>query len=312
MKILVTGASGFIGSALVKSLSLVKHFEVVGLVRAKKNCLDNPNIEYRLGELGCTADIKLDLTDIDVIVHTAGRAHVMKETALNAMAEFRRVNTTGTLDLARSAIESGVKRFIFLSSIKVNGESTSLGNPFSSISEVKPKDAYGVSKHEAEEGLRKISKDKNLEVVIIRPPLVYGPGVKGNFNTILKFMSSGIPLPLASINKNKRSMVSLTNLISLIIKCCYHPNAKNKTFLVSDDSDVSTAELFRKVGDSVGRPARLFHFPGTLLLLIAKVFGKDDKVQRVLGTLQVDISQTCRDLDWQPPQELEDGLKELI
>lgn len=310
MKILVTGASGFIGSAIVNSLSLVKHFEVVALVRSKENCLDNPNIEYRLGELGFIADI--DLTDIDVIIHAAGRAHVMKETTLNAMAEFRRVNTKGTLDLAQSAIESGVKRFVFLSSIKVNGESTSLGRPFSSISEVKPNDPYGVSKHEAEEGLRKISHLKNLEVVIIRPPLVYGPGVKGNFNTILKFVSSGVPLPLASIKKNKRSMVSLANLVSLVVKCCYHANAKNKTFLVSDNSDVSTAELLRKVGDSIGRPARLFHFPGILLLLIAKVFRKGDMVQRVLGTLQVDISQTCRDLDWQPPQELEDGLKELI
>jgi nucleoside-diphosphate-sugar epimerase len=312
MKILVTGASGFIGLALVKSLSLVKHFEVVGLVRSTKNRLDNPNIEYRLGELGRTPDTKLDLTDIDIIVHTAGRAHVMKEDTLNAVEEFRRVNTKATLDLARSASESGVKRFIFLSSIKVNGDRTTLGSPFSSTSEAKPKDAYGVSKYEAEKGLRKISKDKNLEVVIIRPPLVYGPGVKGNFNTILKFMSSGIPLPLASIKKNKRSMVSLANLISLIIKCCDHPNAKNKTFLVSDNSDVSTAELFRKVGDVVGRPARLFHCPERLLLFIAKLFGKNDKVQRVLGTLQVDISQTCRELDWQPPQQLEDGLKELI
>ena len=311
MKVLVTGANGFIGSALIESLVRHSDFDVVGMVRSKSKCFDNPSIEFRLAKIGSSEGIDIDLSDIDIIVHTAGRAHVVDERSENPLEEFRRENTSGTLDLARLAVNSGVKRFIFLSSIKVNGESSSLGAPYSSKSIEKPQDAYGISKYEAEIGLRKISYESSLEVVVIRPPLVYGPGVKGNFNTLVKVVSMRIPLPLASIKNNQRSMVGIDNLISLIMICSLHPNAKNRTFLVSDNSDVSTSELLRKVGISINRPAVLFRFPIVMLTCIAKVCGMRTMAQSVLGTLQVDISETCKALDWTPPFSVDHGLKKL-
>jgi nucleoside-diphosphate-sugar epimerase len=311
MKILVTGANGFIGSALIDLLVRHSHLDVVGMVRAKNTRFDNPSIEYRLAEIDSSKGIDVDLSDIDIIVHTAGRAHIMDERSQNPLEEFRRVNTFGTLDLARLAADSGVKRFIFLSSIKVNGESTILGAPYSSNSIEKPQDAYGTSKYEAEMGLRKISCESGLEIVVIRPPLVYGSGVKGNFNTLVKVLSLRVPLPLASIKNNRRSMVGIDNLISLIVTCIHHRNAKNKTFLVSDNEDVSTSDLLRKVGKSIDKPAVLFRFPVVLLTLMAKVCGMETTAQRVLGTLQVDISETCKALDWVPPFSIDYGLKKL-
>jgi nucleoside-diphosphate-sugar epimerase len=221
------------------------------------------------------------------------------------------VNTYGTLDLARLAAEAGVKRFIFLSSIKVNGQSTELDTPFSINSLEAPCDAYGLSKHEAEIGLRKISYKTGLEVTVIRPPLVYGPGVKGNFGTLIKILSVHVPLPLASVKNNRRSMVGLDNLLSMIMVCIQHPKAANQTFLISDKTDLSTYSLLRLLGASIGKPAILFRFPVSILTLISKSLSMGAKVQRITGTLQVDISHTCAELDWEPPFTVEQGLERL-
>ena len=311
MKILVTGATGFVGSALIKCLGIDPNYSVVGMVRSIKDIPINSTADFRLGEIGSSIQIGIDLSDIDVIIHTAGRAHIMNDNSASPIDEFRRVNTIGTLNLARFAANSGVKRFVFLSSIKVNGESTDLGVPFSINSKENPRDPYGVSKYEAEIGLRNISKETDLEVTIIRPPLVYGPGVKGNFNTLIKALSLRIPLPFASVKNNRRSMVGLDNLLNMIVHCVGHPKAANHTFLISDKTDLSTYSLLRLLGASIGKPAILFTLPVMILDLIAKLFRVEAKVQRIMGTLQVDISHTCSHLGWEPPFSVEQGLKKL-
>ena len=311
MKILVTGATGFIGSALIKYLSNLPEFSVVGMVRSIKDISYSSCVEFRLGEIGSENKSTMNLSDIDVIIHTAGRAHVMNDNSANPIDEFRRVNTYGTLDLARLAAEAGVKRFIFLSSIKVNGESTFIGSPFSIDSIEDPRDAYGVSKYEAEIGLRKMSLETALEVTVIRPPLVYGPGVKGNFSTLIKLLSLRSPLPFASVINNRRSIVGIDNLLSMIATCVRHPKAAHQTFLISDNDDLSTSHLLMLLGACIGKPAVLFKFPVVILNLIAKLFFLKAKAQRIMGTLQVDISRTCSHLDWEPPFSVEQGMKKL-
>ena len=311
MKILVTGASGFIGSALIEYLSSIHGVSVVGMVRSLGDANTNKAVEYRIGEIGTSQNINVNLSDIDVVIHTAGRAHIMRDSAVNPIDEFRRVNTYGTIGLAKMAAASGVRRFIFLSSIKVNGESTLTGFPFSECNIEDPRDAYGVSKYEAELGLRMISQATGLEVTIIRPPLVYGTGVKGNFNTLIKVLSLRIPLPLGLVKNNLRSMVGIDNLVNLIDVCTRHPNAANQTFLVSDKADLSTCSLLRLLGASIGKSAILLKFPTALLIVIARLFGKEAETQRILGTLQVDISHTCSELDWEPPFTVEYGFKKL-
>lgn len=311
MKILVTGATGFIGSALIRHITHVRGFSVVGLVRSIKDINNNDACEFRLGQIGSSNTKNINLSDIDVIIHTAGRAHIMNDSSAHPVEKFRRVNTYGTLDLARLAAEAGVKRFIFLSSIKVNGQSTELEMPFSINSSEAPCDAYGLSKYEAEIGLRKISYKTGLEVTVIRPPLVYGPGVKGNFGTLIKILSFRVPLPLASLKNNRRSIVGLDNLLSMIMVCVQHPKAANNTFLISDKTDLSTYSLLRLLGASIGKPAILFRFPVSILTLISKLLRMEAKVQRITGTLQVDISHTCAELDWEPPFTVAQGLERL-
>jgi len=311
MKVLVTGATGFIGSALIKFLVRDSDCSVVGMVRSIKDLPFSSAVEFRLGEIGSSDRIGIDLSDIDVIIHTAGRAHIMSDPSASPIDEFRRVNTAGTLNLARFAANSGVKRFVFLSSIKVNGESTVLGVPFSINSKENPRDPYGVSKYEAEVGLREISGETGLQVTIIRLPLVYGPGVKGNFNTLLKALRLRIPLPFASVKNNRRSMVGLDNLLSMIVICLRDPKAANQTFLISDKADLSTYSLLSLLGTAIGKPAALFTFPIVILNLIAKLFRVEAKAQRIMGTLQVDISHTCIHLGWEPPFSVEQGLKKM-
>jgi UDP-glucose 4-epimerase len=311
MKILVTGATGFIGSALIKYLTNTQDFSVVGLVRSKKDITSYNACEFRLGELGSSNIRNINLSDVDLIIHTAGRAHLMNDTSTDPIEEFRRVNTYGTLDLAKLAVEAGVKRFIFLSSIKVNGESTELEIPFSINSIEAPCDDYGLSKYEAEIGLRKISCKTGLEVTIIRPPLVYGPGAKGNFGALIKILSAHVPLPLALVKNNRRSMVGLDNLLDMINVCVRHPKAANQTFLISDKNDLSTYSLLKLLGASIGKHAILFRFPVSILKLIAKLLCMEAKVQRITGTLQVDISHTCAELNWEPPFTIEQGLEKL-
>ena len=218
----------------------------------------------------------------------------------------------GTLNLARQAALAGVKRFIFLSSIKVNGESTQPGSPYGATDLAAPEDAYGISKSEAEAGLRHLSFETGMEVVIIRSPLVYGPGVKGNFSSLLRWVACGLPLPLGSVTTNRRSLVGLDNLVDLILTCVDHPKAANQTLLVSDGEDLSTADLLRRIGKSLNRPARLIPVPVSILNIVSRLLGKSSIAQRLLGSLQVDISKTCTLLNWKPPVSVDEGLRRAV
>jgi len=233
---------------------------------------------------------------------------VTKEEAADPLAEFRSVNVDGTLVLARQAAEAGVRRFIFISSIGVNGGETT-AHPFTVDDSVSPHTPYAVSKHEAEVGLRALAEDTAMEIVIIRPPLVYGPNAPGNFYSLMKFLASRVPLPLGSVKANRRSFVYLDNLIDLIVTCLDHPKAANQTFLVSDGEDLSTTDLLRRMGQALGKPARLIPVPQQLLTLAAKVLGKPGIAQRLCGSLQVDIAKTRELLGWNPPVSVDEGLR---
>ncbi len=224
------------------------------------------------------------------------------------LLEYRKVNVDGTLNLARQAAEAGIRRFIFVSSIKVNGEQTTLDQSFTADQVPAPQDAYGISKLEAERALQGLAKETGMEVVIIRPPLVYGPGVKGNFAMMIKLLDKRLPLPLGAIN-NKRSLVALDNLVDLIITCINHPAAANQVFLAGDGKDLSTSELLREIGKAMGKPARLIPVPSGLLMFGAGLLGKKAIAQRVLGSLQVDNSKARNLLGWEPPISVEEGLR---
>ncbi|MHB1200374.1 MAG: UDP-glucose 4-epimerase family protein [Polaromonas sp.] len=307
MKVLVTGANGFVGCAVWQQLRM-SGVQAVGCVRRSAPFTDMGAAVVTVGDLSAQTDWSVALAGVEAVVHAAARVHVMDDTANDPLAEFRRVNVQGTLNLARQAAAAGVRRFVFISSIKVNGEATQPGQPFIADDAPAPLDAYGVSKMEAEQGLRQIALQTGMEVVIIRPPLVYGPGVKANFAVMMRWLKRGVPLPLGAIH-NQRSLVALDNLVDLIITCLTHPAAANQTFLVSDGEDVSTTELLRRMGQAMGRPARLIPVPANWLKLAAAVVGKQDVAQRLCGSLQVDIEKTRRLLGWSPPLSLDEGLK---
>jgi nucleoside-diphosphate-sugar epimerase len=309
LKVLVTGANGFVGRALCAE-ALVRGMNVLGVTRSDcdlpagvKNLVVNGmegSTDWRDALAGCNA-----------VVHLAARVHVMHDAAADPLAEFRRINVQGTLNLARQAAAAGVRRFVFASSIKVNGESTNPGHPFTADDAPAPRDAYSVSKMEAEQGLRQVAQQTGMEVVVIRPPLVYGPGVKANFAAMMRWLQRGIPLPLGAIH-NQRSLVALDNLLDLLLTCLAHPAAANQTFLVSDGEDVSTTELLRRLGQALGQPARLIPVPVRILKLAAAMGGKRAVAQRVCGSLQVDISKTRQLLDWVPPLSLGQGLMKVV
>lgn len=302
--VLVTGANGFVGSALLERLNADGPV-VTGTVRRQAA---SPSDLVTVGELGPETDWNGVLPGHQVVVHTAARVHVMQDSAVDPLAEFRRINVEGTLSLARQAAAAEVERFIFISSIKVNGEGTPLGGACTPEDAPQPGDAYGISKKEAEDGLRQIATDTGMEVVIIRPPLVYGPGVRANFLSMMRWLNRGIPLPLGSI-KNTRSLVALDNLVDLIITCIDHPAAANQTFLVSDGEDLSTTELLQRMGVALGQPARLLPVPPALLSAGAALLGKKAIVERLLGSLQVDISKTRSLLGWAPPVSVDEALR---
>lgn len=306
-KILVTGATGFVGSALVKRLVELQNNQVIALVRHKESSFPSEVIVSIISEKGLPA-VELPLSDVGVVVHCAARVHVMNDTSIDPLAEFREVNVNFTLNLARRAAEAGVKRFIFISSIKVNGEATAPGCPYRADEAPAPMDPYGISKMEAELGLRRIAEETGIEVVIIRPVLVYGPGVKANFRSMMNWLNKGIPLPLGAI-RNKRSLVSLDNLVDLMVTCLDHPGAANQTFMVSDGEDVSTTELLIRMGKALGKPARLIPVPAVLLNVGAALLGRKDIAQRLNGSLQVDIGKTRQLLDWSPIASLDEALK---
>ncbi|HEY0841793.1 SDR family oxidoreductase [Methylotenera sp.] len=308
MSILVTGANGFVGKLLVSDL-LKKQYDVVGVLRSQHDNQADVKMAA-IGEITAVTDWSTALNAIDVIVHLAARVHVMNDQASDPLAEFRKVNVDGTLNLARQAVKAGVRRFIFVSSIKVNGELTQVDKPFAASDIPCPQDAYGISKYEAEQGLLKLAKETGLEVVIIRPPLIYGGGVKANFASMMKAVKRGFPLPLGAIN-NKRSFVYVGNLISLILKCIDHPSAANQVFLVSDGHDLSTTELLKVCAQSLDVSPRLLPVPQRFLEVAAKILGKESLAQRLCGNLQVDITKTCQLLDWEPQFSVEDGLKDV-
>lgn len=306
--ILVTGASGFVGRALCSNL--VNHFHLRISVRDKSKTELFKNVDTLEASLSPDQDWSHALSGVSVVVHCAARVHVMNDKAVNPLLEFRRVNVDGALNLAHQASEAGVRRFVFISSIKVNGECTELGHPFTADQIPLPSDPYGVSKYEAEIGLRVLSEETGMEVVIIRSPLVYGPGVKANFLSMMNWLRRGFPLPLGSVTKNRRSFVFIANLVSMIIACISHPAAANQTFLVSDDEDLSTTELLERMALALGRPSKLIAVPENLVAGGAKLIGRSDIFQRLYGSLQVDIKKTKDLLGWSPPVTVDEGLRQ--
>jgi len=307
MTTLVTGSNGFVGSALCARLSS----EGAALRGAVRSLNSQPEgVEaIAMGGLSSETDWTVALRSVDQVVHLAARVHVMNDKSSDQLAEFRRVNVDGTANLARQAAAAGVRRFVYLSSIKVNGELTEVGHHFTTDDASAPEDPYGVSKHEAEQALRQIAAEAGMEVVIIRPPLVYGPGANGNFSSLLRWVARGFPLPLGAVTDNRRSLVGLDNLVDLILTCLQHPKAANQTFLVSDGEDLSTTELLQRMGKAMNRPARLLPVPVSLLAFAARMLGKTAVAQRLLGSLQEDISKTCELLDWKPPVSVDEGLR---
>lgn len=307
MRILVTGANGFVGRALCSRLS-----ELGWAVRAsvRRNVAALGENVMAVGNIDSHTDWSSALADIEYVVHLAARVHVMRETAADPLAEFRRVNVAGTRELARSAAQAGVKRLLFLSTIKVNGEETRC-RPFCEADTPRPEDAYGISKWEAEQALHEIARDTGLEVVILRPPLVYGPGVKGNFLSLLAAVAKGIPLPLGAI-KNHRSLVYVGNLVDAILRCLTHPTAAGETFLVSDGEPLSTPTLVHGLAAALGRPARLLPVPPRLLELAAYMLGKGDSIQRLTRSLELDTSKIRKTVGWTPAYSMAEGLAETM
>jgi len=307
MKILVTGANGFIGAELIKILCN-HNFDVCGSIRSiKPLAVPNKNCQYILvGELDNTTDWIKALDVVDVVIHCAGRAHVLRDKTKSPIDIFRMVNVDATLHLAREAIKCGVRRFIFLSSIGVNGNTNT--TPFTELDTPAPVQDYAFSKLEAENGLQEISSSAGMEIVIIRPPLVYGPNAPGNFSTLLRWMDKNIPLPFGSVH-NKRSFVGINNLVDLILTCIEHPAAANQVFLVSDGEDMSTTELLNRVASSLGKKSNLIPVNQKLLDFCLKLIGKKDLATQLLGSLQIDISKSQELLNWTPPISIDEELR---
>lgn len=327
-RILVTGANGFVGNALHREL-ITRDFAVRGAVGglegrlhrfprpdplpedASRSLIPSPFPAgegiVKIEDIGPETDWSAALDRVDCVVHLAARVHVMKDAAADPQAEFRRTNTVGTERLAHCAAAAGVKRLVFVSTIKVNGEETR-GKPFTESDLPYPEDPYGISKWEAEQALARVGADTGLEIVVLRPPLIYGPGVKGNFLTLLNVIMRGIPLPLAAVD-NKRSLLYLGNAVDALILAATHPEAAGKTFLLSDGRDVSSPELILRLAKEMDAPGRLLHCPRSLLRLGGRMLGKAGAVSRLVESLQVDSSAIRRELGWEPPFSLEDGLR---
>jgi UDP-N-acetyl-alpha-D-quinovosamine dehydrogenase len=306
--VLVTGATGFVGHFLCDRL-LAQGFSVRGTLLTSENPLFLVDrVEpVTVEPLGADTQWSHALAGADTIIHLAARVHIMDDPSANPLDEFRKVNVEGTAQLAREAAKAGVRRLVFISSIKVNGEETA--THYTSDSPPNPSDPYGISKWEAEQALHKIEAETGLEVVVIRPTLVYGPGVKANFLNMMKIISRGIPLPLASIT-NRRNLIYVGNLVDALAICATHPAAAGQTYLVSDGEEVSTPELIRRTAKALGAPERLFPVPLSLMRLAGKLTGKSGAVNRLTGSLTVDSSKIRRELGWVPPFTMDEGLAE--
>lgn len=321
-RVLVTGANGFVGRMLCQTL-VERGFVVRGVVRGLAGvpppCRADAGKKFHrvaVSNIGPETDWFGALHDIDAVVHLAARVHVMNNTSGNLLAAFREVNTAGTERLARQAAAAGVRRFIYLSSVKVNGEETGLsderrGLSFSEKDVPNPRDPYAVSKWEAEQLLHNISKETGMEVVIVRPPLVYGPGVKANFLHLLQWVEKGIPLPLGRVN-NRRSLIALDNLVDFLVRCLEHPAAAGQTFLVADGEDLSTPELIHRIGSQIGKPVVLLPMPSSLLRMVGRIVGRKKEVDRLCSSLQIDISKAKKILRWKPPVSVNDALRKTV
>lgn len=302
---LVTGAGGFVGSALLNALK-ANGVEVRGTVREPDggDCL-------AIGNISADTDWSLALSGVDTVIHTAARVHLMSDSASDPLSEFRKINVDATLNLARQAADARVNRFIFISSIKVNGESTRPGESFSADDKASPADPYAISKWEAEVGLQQLAEETGMEMVIIRPPLVYGPGVGGNFASLMRWVDRGWPLPFGAID-NRRSLVALDNLIDFIVVCMDHVAAANQTFLVSDDEDLSTRDLVERIAAAMAKRARLVPIPVWLLSMVAGLLGKRDLAQRLCGSLQINLAKERRLLDWKPAVSVNEAMLNAV
>lgn len=306
-KVLVVGASGFVGSHLASELKRRKISFIASLRDVKSSNLNC--VQYLItGSLKANFDWLPHFKSVEVIIFMAGRAHIQKELSKDPLKEYWAINVDAAINCAEQAAAAGVKRFIYLSTIKVNGENTSQGRLFSNKCLPCPQDAYAISKLEAEKQLQLIAKKSGIEVVIVRPPLIYGPGVGANFLMLMKIVHVGLPLPLKSVLSNKRSFISVYNLVDFIICCIEHPSAANEVFLVSDNSDISTVDLLSKLYELMGIRNRMFRFPIKVLVFIFKIFGKGPIIDRLTGSLQIDLSHASKKLNWLPPFSLEEGL----
>lgn len=308
MRVAITGATGFVGRHLIQGI-VASSLNVEKLVIIGRREVDLSNVTFFKGSIDRKADYTKALNSVDVVLHCAARVHIMDDAAIDPFSEFRAVNIEGTLNLAKQSVQAGVKRFIFLSSIKVNGESTSGNAPFTAGDKSAAEDPYGISKSEAEQQLLDLGKQTGMEIVIIRPPLVYGQGVKANFASLMRFVGKGLPLPFRSIKSNKRSLVSVYNLVDLIKVCIEHPKAANQIFLASDDNDLSTAEMVALMAKVQNKKNLAIPVPVWCFKLAGNLLNKSDVIDRLTGSLQLDITHTKNMLDWKPPHSVEHGFK---
>ncbi|MEB0146565.1 SDR family oxidoreductase [Pseudomonas sp. CCC2.2] len=306
--VFLTGATGFVGGAILRRLVDDKKSPIVVALRLSSQSLPLDVTTAHFETFDASTPWEGCFTGVGTVIHSAARVHVMNDTEVDPLSAFRKVNVEGTLNLARKAAAAGVRRFIFISSIKVNGEGTSTGSVYRADDVPAPVDPYGISKLEAEQGLHVVAAETGMEVVIIRPVLVYGPGVKANFFTMMRWLDKGVPLPFGAIH-NRRSLVALDNLVDLVVTCIDHPSAANETFLVSDNEDLSTTQLLKKMAEALGKPARLLAIPSWILQTGAIFFGRKSLSQRLCGSLQVDIGKTQSLLGWIPPISVDDALK---
>ena len=311
--IAVTGQAGFVGKHV--ALELVnREFKVRAVLRNVKSAStpsDGNTNDVAVGDINSHTDWSAALAGVDCVIHCAARAQVMHETVGVALAAYRAVNVDGARRLAEQAAAAGVRRLVYLSSIKVNGEETAPGASFSLSDRPAPEDPYGISKWEAEQALWEISAKTGLEVVVVRPPLICGPGVKGNLARLLKLVRLGLPMPFSAV-QNMRSLIGLDNLVDLLIRCVDHPEAAGQTFLVSDGEDLSTPDLIRYMAAAINRSPRLFPVPVSLLRLAGSALGKRAEIDRLVGSLQIDSSHTRQVLSWAPPVSVQEGIRRMV
>jgi len=309
-RVLITGSNGFVGHFLSSYLRENAYDIIYTYRHLPDEVGGEDNRHFSVGNIDSRTQWQSALNDVDMVVHLAARVHVMQETEADPLSAFRTVNTHGTMNIARQAVQAGVKRFVYLSTIKVNGEQTGKTS-FYADDEPNPRNPYALSKFEAEQQLLALGQETGLEVVIIRPPLVYGPGVKGNFRRLIQLVKKSIPLPLAGIN-NARSLVNIQNLCAFIESCLSHPGAVGEIFLVSDGQDLSTSELFEQIAVAWGKKSRLFYLPQSWIRVIMQLLGRHSEYQRLFGSLQVDISKNEQLLGWIPEVSVAEGCRQSL